>query len=275
MASTDLPVDEFHAGYAWDREDRDALYADAVEIPQAFRSFARPEEIDPRPWHKIENQGPVGSCQGHSISSCVERLWWFGSGGEVEQFSRGFAYLRTQEIDGLIGRDQGSTISGGVKAAQEGIPLESTMPYVGNYAQLVQRFKSLNEEVLRDREQFGVKSKLLIRSHVDALDFVGGGGAISLGIRWPITLDSSATCRSFGGGGRGGHAIAILGYKANGDLIVANSHTTRYGDNGWFYVTKTAFEQMLRSQYTACIGVSDMPAAQPRKIDWIKESPHV
>lgn len=276
MSTEELTIGDEHAGYAWDLENTEQLYGEAGEIPQAFHSFARPEKVDPRPWHKIENQGPMGSCQGHSISSCVEALYYVATGGETIQLSRGYAYLATQKIDGLLGRDRGSTISGGVKVAQAGIPTEEAFPYPNpvSYSLLHRKFPP-NQEVLRDAGQYAIKSTVRIRSHQDAVEWIGGGGAINIGIRWPVNLSNGARVTSFTGRGRGGHAIAILGYLPNGDLIVANSHSTRYGQAGWFFFTPRAFGQMLSSSYTACIGVSDMPAAEPRKVDWIEESPYV
>lgn len=262
-------------GWRFDLEPqaRKAMSLPVRSIPKAFRTFEKPSEIDPRKWHKIENQSSMGSCQGHGLSSCMERLWWVATGGEVQQFSRIFGYLATQKIDGLLGSDRGSTIAGGIElVSQHGLPLEELVPYPNpvRYPGRSDINQILSPQNYEAGKPYRIRSQVAIRSYEDCIGWLAGGGAVSIGIAWPVSLDRSAVVRSFGGGGRGGHAIAILGYLRNGNLVVANSHSERYGDDGWFYVTPQAFGQMLRHRYTACYGLSDMAQPKPRRVDFRK-----
>jgi hypothetical protein len=84
----------------------------------AMRGSYEEVSIDPRQFMKVENQGSVGSCQGHSISSCVEWCYAIATGGEKLQLSRAYGYYETQRLDGITG-DRGSTIEGGVKLATQ------------------------------------------------------------------------------------------------------------------------------------------------------------
>jgi hypothetical protein len=115
-------------GYRWDLEDKDRLYAGGV-VFEGFKSVAIPDEVDPRGWLRTENQGPMGSCRGHSLSTGCEFIYR-GIVGEVIQFSPMWCYLRTQKRDGLLGRDSGSTIENGVKVAvEEGVCTAAVFPY--------------------------------------------------------------------------------------------------------------------------------------------------
>jgi hypothetical protein len=81
----------------------------------AMRGTYSEVKVDPRSVMKIENQGSVGSCQGHALSSCVELCYYIATGDLTRQLSRAYAYYETQRIDNISG-DRGSTISGGIKA---------------------------------------------------------------------------------------------------------------------------------------------------------------
>lgn len=49
-------------GWRQDLEDHDALAAEAIDFRIGRGDFEAPEEIDPRAWMQIENQGQMGSC---------------------------------------------------------------------------------------------------------------------------------------------------------------------------------------------------------------------
>ena len=56
----------------WAQESEDYDFLSALPpVPMdndAWKAFQRPADID-IDWHRTENQGPIGSCQGHSLSS--------------------------------------------------------------------------------------------------------------------------------------------------------------------------------------------------------------
>ena len=75
----------------------------------------------------------------------------------------------------------------------------------------------------------------------------------------------------FSGAGGGGHAIALLGLSERLDnsgrpyVWMMNSWGANWGNAGWAEWAPAAIEQMLRHQYTACFGLSDMPNVKPRE----------
>lgn len=270
----------------WVRELEDDSFLKILakpRVPKAFKAFANPSEVRPDlgpNQHELENQSSMGSCQGFTIASCCEQLNTIATGGDRTQLSDIFAYLASQKITGsqLFGRDAGSTISSGVELATgNGICPEELAPYPQpvRYPNARERQSILKQSNYTAGEPYKIRSSVGIKSHEDAINWIGGGGVCSLGIAWPPrmrTINGRKTAVGAASSG-GGHAIAILGYRKNGNLVVANSH------NYWLEITPDAFTQMLRHRWTVCIGLSDMANPQPRTIadfkqgmsDWAKE----
>lgn len=267
-------TDQVATGWNIDAENFQAIKEVCrAKVPHAFMAAAIPDEVrpdvKPNP-HQLENQSSMGSCQGHAIASCVEQLYTIATGGERRQLSNIFAYLATQKIDGLLGSDRGSTISGGVKlAASNGIcPLENApYPHPVRYPSSRDQQRILSQANYQAGEPFKIRSHVGIKSYEQAKQWVGGGGVISLGITWPPqTRKVNGRATIMGASSRGGgHAIAILGYKKNGNLIIANSH------NYWMDCTPQAFEQLLRQRYTVAIGLSDLANPVPRDLSALKK----
>lgn len=234
-------------------EDREFL-SGLRDIPPAFSTFARPDSVGVE-WHKTENQGSIGSCQGNDLASCVERIAFVRDGSKV-QLSRIYAYLRTQQLDGLLGGDRGSTISGGGKVALEGLPLEELTGYPRSYPGSSERARILGVG------QLSHKATSLWKVPEDpdeARNWIGGGGAISIGIQW-MGIPNDRILRSYRGGS-GGHANAVLGYTPE-YLIACNS----WGDGPWF-ITNDAWRQMYRHSYTAMVGMAGDHEPEPKPVN--------
>lgn len=250
-----------------DKEDRETLAA-LPDVPKAFASFAIPDEIDVD-WHRNEQQGQIGSCQGNALTSCLERLQFVRtrSKDKVVQLSRIFAYLASQKIDGLLGRDQGSTISGGIKLALgNGVLPESETGYPLRYPSSGDRSRILSRSNYEAGEPFKAVSSWRVTDNAeDARQFIAGGGAISFGIKYN-GIPRNRIISSFIPG-RGGHAMAALGYKANGNITCVNSH----GD-GEFEITPMAWGQMVRHSWSAFIGI--LGTQEPEPVDWYNDNPN-
>ncbi len=266
-------IDHFTFGYRIDHERRDWLRRTAIEFrPHVDGRYCAPAEIDPRPWHRIENQGSMGSCQGHALSSVCELAYHIAL-GEVIQFSPLFAYYATQKIDGLLG----STIAGGLECAQQfgACPLD-VMPY----PQPVRYTGRIPEAAFSAASVFRIRSHAMCRNYADVFAFLSSGqGGVEIGIRWGAAMmpDGEGVIEQYRPGG-GGHAVCFLGYSRRVDpqgrnyLWLANSWSEEWGDRGWAEVAPHAVDQMARHADTVMIGLSDLSTPTPRKVDWIKES---
>lgn len=256
--------------YLPEREDKEFLSAlpEAPMKTTAWEAFSRPADVDVK-WHRTENQGQLGSCQGHGLSSILERLAYVQ--GINVQLSEIFGYLATQRIDGLLGRDQGSTISGGAKLGLKyGCPPESATGYPRSYPGKSERNRILSDENYAAASKYKAKSIWKVpRDHAATLDFIGGGGGITFGISWYSGLiPRDRVVRSFSPGrNSGGHAMAVLGYNSEGMLRAVNSH----GD-GEYLISEKAWDQMLRHPNSTAIGLMGNAEATP--VYWHSDSPY-
>lgn len=259
----------------WLREEEDWEYLRRIKQPspasmlramRTQRGYGTPEKVDPRDWLQIENQRNMGSCQGHSLSTCVEVAYNYEA-DKIIQLSRMFAYVMSQRKDGIRG-DRGSTISGGAKCAKEdGICLESTYPYPSSYT------TNIPSAAITEAKEYRIKSAFDVKSYDDVFQFLASAvGAINIGISW--TLPSAAVIESYRSGRGGGHAIALAGYTARKDndgrnyIILVNSWGTQWGNNGTAEVAPRAIEQMINSTYSEFIALSDMEKIEPRRIKY-------
>lgn len=231
-----------------------------------------PEEVDPRSWLRIENQGSMGSCQGHAQSTCGEVAYYIASGGEVIQFSPLFAYYATQKLDGLQGADRGSTISGGARVGMElgFCPLE-VMPYPNP----VKYNWQLPQKALDAAKDFKIAQAIDIDSYDSMIKFLGAGlGAVEIGILWSdryMTPNSDGCIEDYAESG-GGHAVTLAGYSKRRARdgrkygILVNSWDLRWGVKGTAEVSPNALDKMFRGQWTVARGLTDMVSPKIRKI---------
>lgn len=252
-----------------DLEDTTFLDSLSSEVPVlAMRGTYDEVRLDARKVMKVEQQGAVGSCQGHAISSCVEMCYYIATNDLSRQLSRAYGYYESQRIDGIKG-DRGSTISAGIKLAMSrGIPREELWKYSGRY----NNARPANwQEIETDAAKHKVGKSYRMTTYDGVRTFLGSGqGGISIGISWGGEMDRPIV-NSFSGSGGGGHAISLLALSERLDndgrpyVWMMNSWGSNWGNQGWSEWAPRAVEQMLSHRYTACFGVSDMPNVKPRE----------
>jgi Papain family cysteine protease len=263
-------------GYRLDLENRTELLSSSIPFRDAVAEFTDiPDEIDPRPWHRIEMQGGMGSCQGHALSSVCEMAYHIAT-GQVTQFSPLFGYYVSQKLDGLLGRDAGSTIMAGVRCAKEfGQCPADVMPYPNPvvYTGLIP------SAAYEAASPFRIRSHAICKSYEDVFTFLSRGlGGVEIGIPWgnELTPRDGRIERFVPGGG--GHAVCFLGYSRRRDsqgrryLWLANSWSSTWGNNGWAEVAPVAVDQMGAHPFTTMVGLSDLSVPVPRNINWQQES---
>lgn len=261
-------------GYAIELENKDKIARTATAIPFRAGDFEAPDEIDPRGIIKTENQKNQGACQGKAQTSVGESCLFIAT-GEKAQFSAQFAYIATQKIDGLVGRDQGSTISGGVENAKKnGFCPEEIFPYPDP----VRYVSNIPDGAYEAASKFKIQSHAFLTSYDDVFNYLAAGqGAVEIGISWGgFNPNREGVIESFRAGG-GGHALCYLGYSKRKDrqgrnyLWLLNSHGENWGINGWAEVSPTAVDQTARHRNTVMAGMSDLTTPEPRKVDWYKQ----
>ena len=265
-------------GYRLDLE----RYGEIRDTAQPFLltdgDFRAPDEIDPRGKVRHDRQGNMGSCQGFALSNCGEYLRLIAERDTAfstdKQFSQLFAYLETQRFDGLLGRDSGSTISGGLKVAKQiGFCPEDLLHYRTPYPR---NARSLVTTGMREAASpFRVQSHAWLESYEDIFRYLASGvGAVHTGTIWNNSFyASSGVLERVNTAGGGGHATAWLGYSTRKDsqgrnyIWRLNSH-----NDDWTELSPSVVDQLCRHRWTAIVGVSDLSTPRPREVDFTKES---
>lgn len=258
-----------------DREDRSALRAFCARSQSAARAFRSVEVPDnlTRDWLRVENQGAIGSCQGHGLSSLGEVLHFNATGGEVVQLSRLHAYIGTQRIDQqsgvsgvVVGQDTGSTIKGGLDYALKGYTLESDCPYRGDSYPSLTRCREIL--AIPQDARFAVQSGFAVESHEHGLQCLAGGLVITIGTIWGFEIQSDWVARRWLPPQRGGGHARVVPEIRNRRLTEVNSWGERWGRNGRFSWEPAAFEAMLRHPWTVCLAVSRDAVPKPKRVDF-------
>ena len=274
---TDAPEHEF-TGYRIELENRAELEASSTPMQFTLADFQAPEEIDPRGKVRHDLQKNMGACQGFSVANCGEYLWAMQLGWDTykndHQVSSLFMYLESQRMDGLLGRDSGSTISGGLKVAREiGFAPESVLPYRTPYPANAKTL--VTDSMRKAASPLRVRSHTWLKSYNDIFQyFAARVGAVHTGTIWNNSFyATNGVLESVSLGGGGGHATAWLGYSKRKDsrgrnyIWRLNSH-----NDSWTELSPSVVDRICQHSYTAIVGISDMTTPGPRNVDWTKES---
>ena len=226
-------------GYQIELEDQS--FIDNNSVRAVMSSFGDlPERVDPRKhpqansgFLRIENQGSIGSCQGASLTECGEWAYNVGT-GKVIQFSKMYAYLTSQMKDNIRG-DRGSTLSGGTKAAKEGLCTEANAPYTRSYPGWGYVTSAMRQEAAK----YKLKSYTRITQEEQVKSYLGSGiGAVQIGISWNRSMspDRFGLIKSFSSGGGGGHGARgggepgrLCSGDADDDVHVVHCHAAAAG----------------------------------------------
>lgn len=209
------------------RKAEDVLLMFKYKVPK-WNQYAPPDMVN------ILDQGQVGSCQGQSLAKMFQ-ICYFLATGRVLNFSAMAGYILAQRHDGLIGRDVGSTLSGGQRAAADGICLEKDWPYTGRYDSRIPNvprpFKLVASKPTNDPD--------LISEALDA------GLPVQTGMTWNHELDRDLVTNYTGRGAQGGHATTLWQKKSNGNWINHNSWGSGWAGDGRSEWTPQAARQII------------------------------
>jgi C1A family cysteine protease len=234
--------------------DRDWAFSDSIASGVLQAPAALPASVDLRQtWWAINNQENTGSCVGWATADGVARPLLVGAGkiSTTQLLSPRYVWMASKETDAATARPQtfiegaGTTLKAAVDIARKyGLALMTDLPFhisttmfTGNentfYAGCSQRriaaYFNLHKNLDSWKAWLATNGPILAAFNVDASwdGAAANGGKIDT--FQPTTV-------------RGGHAIAIVGYRSDGRFIVRNSWGTGWGDQGFGYL-KPAYIQ--------------------------------
>lgn len=229
-------ANEFFSGLVRTIADKQWLQEHGRTFQGSANLLAYPEFFDPRDIIRCENQEIRNSCVGHGLSSCGEINAYLDSGGKLRiQFSRWGAYIWSQMMGGMVGRDSGATISGAIQAAVKyGFCPEDLWPYPAPN-------ERYSDRVPRGAAEAAAPYQLLghtpISGYAQGFEWMNQGkGGLLLGVDWTSGLANNTgdvTLADARGRSMGGHCFFLWGWLADGRLWMGNSHSRSWGQNGW------------------------------------------
>jgi hypothetical protein len=235
----------FSRGTEMDWQFHHAAASGALQAPAA-----PPASVDLRAaWWDIGNQEDTGSCVGWSSTDGVAR-YMFVKAGRLAQNARlspRFTWMASKETDSYVTRPETMIEDAGtsLKASMDilriyGAAPETLLPfhvntkmYTGDpntfFATAAQRkigaYFNMARNTAQWRAWLAAHGPILVGLNVDATWDHATSTAGKLDVFQPATV-------------RGGHAVTLVGYRADGRFIVRNSWGTAWGDKGFAYPTE-------------------------------------
>jgi hypothetical protein len=272
-------ADEF-TGYNPELERVNEIRESAVAFNITYGDYDAPDEIDPRGKIRHDKQYNMGSCAAFSLTNSAEYVGtilhgWPGFTEEF-QFSQLFAYLETQRIDGLLGRDVGSTIAGGLRVAKEiGFLSLTELPYRTPYPNNARSLVTNDMRAKAAPLKIGSHSWLTEKGYDGIFNYLASGtGCCHTGTVWNNSFyAANGALERISLSNGGGHATCWAGYSKRKDsrgrnyLWRINSH-----NDSWTEIAPSVVDALCSHRYTSIVGMSDLSVPKPRKIDFSKTS---
>jgi len=230
--------------------EKDWQVEHAVESGALEAGAALPASVDLRAaWWKIGDQENTGSCVGWSSTAGVAR-YMFVKAGKLTQsteLSPRFTWMASKETDTLTSLPEtmiegaGTTLKGAVDILRNyGAVPETLLPFHINTAMYtgdekaffataatrkIAAYFNLQRNLTSWRTWLATHGPILVGLNVDhTWDNAKATGG-NLDVFLPNTI-------------RGGHAVAVVGYRPDGRFILRNSWGTTWGDKGFAYASE-------------------------------------
>lgn len=222
-----MPMEEITMGCIKSPKDvRDYMYqpiAMAVEYPKKFELSI----------NRIKNQGSVGSCVAHALSSMIE---YFNKKQlhADDEMSVGFIYgNRTTSIH----RGPGMVIRDALKAVLKNGDVPNTLfPYNVEVPEIIDMFNEAFETLAPDAYPFRISSYFKINEK-DVKHCLMNNGPVVIYLEWfskmPV-IDGILTKQS--DSSIGGHCVLITGWDDEKGWLIHNSWDKSWGVKGKAYV---------------------------------------
>jgi hypothetical protein len=238
-------------------EDWTYEHAEAADIVAAAPAIPASKDLR-ETWWTINDQGSTGSCVGWATADSVLR-WHFVKAERLPTtgfLSPRFIWMASKETDPLITRPttfietEGTSLKAALDIARKfGVVRDSTLPFASGklypgqaktfYAIAALRkilaYFNLDTNLTNWRSWLATKGPILTRLDVDST--------------WDSATSTSGNLDEYQPDTkRGGHAVAIIGYKSD-RFIVRNSWGTGWGDKGFAYASLAYAQEAFTEAY--------------------------
>ena len=229
--------------------EQDWSMNNALEAGMLAAPAALPTSKDLREaWWKVGDQGATGACVGWGTAEGVLR-YLFTKANRISQtatLSPRFVWMAAKETDEFVTRpttfieSDGTSLKSALDIARKfGVVQDSVLPFTAGklYPGDVNTF-------------YAIASQLKISAYINLFKnfnqwrtwLVTTGpilAALNVDKTWDNATSTNGKLDVFQPNTvRGGHCIAIVGYKADGRFIVRNSWGPTWGDKGFGYATE-------------------------------------
>jgi C1A family cysteine protease len=223
----------YHLNYTKDKVDhRDYLYTPPtlvrLQSSVDLRQYCTP----------VEDQGNIGSCTGHAITSAIEII--LKRKNKAVELSRLFVYYQERLLEGTTRVDAGAYLRDGIKACYTwGTPQEKLWAYNTRLFATQPPNAAYTEALTRKITRYerctnfdAVKAALAAGNPV-----VVGFTVYSSFLSSTVTRTGKMTYPTSREQVLGGHAVCLVGYNdATQTFIAKNSWGISWGDRGYFYM---------------------------------------
>lgn len=232
------------------KTENDWNYDSAVQANAVAAPAALPASVDLRaPWWGIGDQEHTGSCVGWASTDSIARYHMVKAGrlAQNARLSPRFAWMASKETDEFNVRPE-TFIEGA------GTSLKAAMDILRKYGSVPEAmlpFHIATNMYLGDENVFyatAASRKIasyfnLQKNFANWRNWLATQGPVMVGLNVDATWDGAKATHGLldvfqPGTIRGGHAVALVGYRADGRFIVRNSWGTAWGDNGFGYASE-------------------------------------
>ena len=222
-----------------------ALAAGALAAPPA----APPASVDLRAaWWDIGNQESTGSCVGWGSTDGLARFHFVKAGklAQNAKLSPRFTWMASKETDEFVSAPE-------TMIEEAGTSLKAALDILRKYGAVPEPMLpfhiTTNMYTGKENTFFATAATRKIASYVNMQrnfsswrSWLASNGPILVGLRVDQTWDNATATQgkldSFVPPTRGGHAVAVVGYRTDGRFILRNSWGTTWGDKGFGYATE-------------------------------------
>ena len=245
--SSNDPLKDYQFNVIESPEDlNDRLVESIVPADEGSLSGEGEKWVMPRDLVKVLDQGRTSTCTGFAAAQYLRHANYKES-GKLEDFSPGFTYA--DRADGDYEGEGDYLRNTNKQIRKNGCCLFKDFDVLSTYVETKSAYEKLSPEIKEGARIYRSKSYYRIKmwqKHTEAKKVLDKYGIILMA---SIPLYSSFS-DSYDDGivpipnvetetKRGGHAVAIVGYKYIDNhlhYIIINSWGKKYGDNGFFYI---------------------------------------